>query len=142
VAIAVERSRDLPDPSQDACRSQCHLRHPAAAGVQADLVEVLCGAGASPNGLDDDGRPLWEAIKSGYTPAAERLIHCGAQVDNLLFAAALGNLAAVNRYFDGEGALVVDRARDWGKAHCTASTVITCWNMHSSAPPVTGAAGS
>jgi hypothetical protein len=90
--------------------------HPAAAGVQADLVEVLCGAGASPNGLDDDGGPLWEAIKSGYTLAAECLVRCGARIDNLLFAAALGDLAAVKRYFDRAGALIVDRALDWGKA--------------------------
>jgi hypothetical protein len=90
--------------------------HPAAAGVQADLVEVLCRAGASPNGLDDDGRPLWEAIKSGYTLAAERLVRCGARVDNLLFAAALGDVTAVKSYFDGNGALISDRARDWGEA--------------------------
>jgi hypothetical protein len=89
--------------------------HPATAGVQADLVEILCRAGASPNGLDDDGRPLWEAIKSGYTLAAERLVRCGAGVDNLVFAAALGNVAAVKSYFDGNGALISDRARDWGK---------------------------
>lgn len=90
--------------------------HPAAAGVQADLVEVLCRAGASPNGLADDGRPLWEAIKSGYARAAERLAHCGARVDNLLFAAALGDAIAVKSYFDGKGALISHRARDWGKA--------------------------
>ena len=90
--------------------------HPAAAGVQADLVEVLCRAGANPNGLDDDGAPLWEAIKSGYTPAAERLAHCGARLDNLVFAAALGDLATVRGYFDAAGALIADRARDWGKA--------------------------
>ena len=32
--------------------------HPANAGVQADLVRVLCNAGAKVNGLDDDGLPL------------------------------------------------------------------------------------
>jgi hypothetical protein len=90
--------------------------HPAAAGVQADLVEVLCRAGASPNGLGDDGRPLWEAIRSGYALAAERLVLCGARVDNLLFAAALGDLIAVKSYFDGDGELISQRARDWGKA--------------------------
>ena len=90
--------------------------HPAAAGVQADLVEVICRAGASPNGLGDDGRPLWEAIRSGYALTAERLAYCGARVDNLLFAAALGDAIAVKSYFDGNGALISDRARDWGKA--------------------------
>lgn len=90
--------------------------HPAAAGVQADLVEVLCRAGANPNGLGDDGRPLWEAIRSGYALAAERLVRCGARVDNLLFAAALGHLTAVKSYFDSNGALISGRARDCGKA--------------------------
>jgi hypothetical protein len=90
--------------------------HPAAAGVQADLVEVLCHAGASPNGLGDDGGPLWAAITSGYAGAAKRLVRCGARVDNLIFATALGDITAVSRYFDSAGALIVDRARDWGKA--------------------------
>lgn len=55
-------------------------------------------------------------MKSGYKLAAERLVRCGARVDNLLFAAALGDLAALKRYFDPAGALIVDRALDWGKA--------------------------
>jgi hypothetical protein len=29
--------------------------HPARAGVQGGLVEVLCRGGANPNGLDEDG---------------------------------------------------------------------------------------
>jgi hypothetical protein len=90
--------------------------HPAQAGVQADLVEVLCRAGASPDGLGDDGAPVWEAIKCGYTPAVDRLVRCGARVDNLIFAASVGDREAVSRYFDAEGKLDLDRARDWGKA--------------------------
>jgi hypothetical protein len=91
--------------------------HPALAGVQADLVEVLCRSGASPDGLEDDGKPLWDAITSGYTPAVDRLVRCGARVDNLIFAASVGDLDAVSRYFDAEGKLDLARARDWGKAH-------------------------
>lgn len=90
--------------------------HPATAGVQADLVEVLCRAGARPNGLEDDGAPLWEAIKCGYTPAVDRLVGCGARVDNLVFAAAVGDRDAVGRFFNAEGKLDLDRARDGGKA--------------------------
>jgi ankyrin repeat protein len=74
--------------------------HPAGAGVQADLVELLCRAGARPDGRDDDSRPLWEAIKFQYAPPAERLARCGARVDNLLFAAAVGDLAAVTRLLE------------------------------------------
>lgn len=90
--------------------------HPAAAGVQGDLVEVLCKAGAKPDGPDDDGAPLWTAISFGYRAAVERLVGCGARVDNLLFAAAVGDLAAVQSYFDPAGRLVPERAHQWGRA--------------------------
>jgi len=85
--------------------------HPAAAGVQADLVEVLCRAGVNPDGPDDDGGPLWLAIGSGYPAAAERLAACGARVDNLVFAAAIGDLDRVRSYFDASGCLRPGRAR-------------------------------
>jgi hypothetical protein len=79
--------------------------HTAAAGVQAELVEVLCRGGAKPDGLDDDGLPLVTAITWGYTRAAERLAQCGARVDELVLAAALGDLARVKAYFDAQGRL-------------------------------------
>jgi ankyrin repeat protein len=76
---------------------------PAAAGVQALLVEELCAHGARADGLDDDGVPLRTAITFGYTEAAEALARCGARVDNLVFAAALGDLGATKRYVDARG---------------------------------------
>ena len=72
---------------------------PAAAGVQAPLVGVLCRGGAAVDGPEDDGAPLRTAITFGYTEAAEELVRCGARVDNLVFHAALGDLAAVREYF-------------------------------------------
>jgi hypothetical protein len=72
---------------------------PAAAGVQAPLVEVLCRGGAAVDGPEDDGAPLDTAITWGYTKAAEALVRCGARVDNLVLHAALGDLAAVREYF-------------------------------------------
>jgi hypothetical protein len=75
---------------------------PAAAGVQGALVEELCAHGARVNGLDDDGVPLRTAITFGYTEATEALARCGARVDNLVFAAGLGDLDAV-RGFVGAG---------------------------------------
>jgi ankyrin repeat protein len=78
---------------------------PAAAGVQAGLVEELCRSGARVNGIDDDGLPLWTAISFGYAAAAEALARSGARVDNLCFAAALGDLEAVRGYFDADGDL-------------------------------------
>ena len=90
--------------------------HPAAAGVQGDLVEALCKGGAKPDGPNDDGMPLWSAIVAWYPRAADALVRCGARVDNLLFAAAVGDLPAVERYFDATGRLVPDRAYGWGQA--------------------------
>src|SRR5690349_20241245 len=75
--------------------------HPAVAGVQADLVTELCRGGADPNGRDDDGRPLWTAITFGYRAAAEALARSGARVDNLVFAAALGDIALVEQLLRG-----------------------------------------
>jgi hypothetical protein len=73
---------------------------PAAAGVQAALVETLVDGGSRVDGVEDDGLPLWTAITFGYTEAAEALARSGARVDNLVFAAALGDLEAVERHFD------------------------------------------
>jgi hypothetical protein len=76
--------------------------HPAAAGVEADLVEELCGGGANPDGLDEDGLPLWTAITCGHVDAVDALARCGARVDNLVFAAAVGDLSGVAEYLRGD----------------------------------------
>jgi hypothetical protein len=78
---------------------------PAAAGVQAPLVQVLCRGGAKADGPADDSAPLWTALTWGYTGAAEELVRCGARVDNLVCHAALGDLAAVRSYFGADGTL-------------------------------------
>jgi hypothetical protein len=88
--------------------SSCHL---AEAGVQAGLVAGLCRGGADPNGLDDDGLPLWTAITFGYPAAAEALARCGAQVDILVFAAALGDLPRVKTYLASHAGYTADQAR-------------------------------
>ena len=77
--------------------------HPAAAGVQADIVEELCRRGAKVEGIADDAAPLWTAITWGYTLAAERLVACGARVDNLIAAAAVETLERVKGYFGDDG---------------------------------------
>jgi ankyrin repeat protein len=82
--------------------------HPAEAGVQADLVKVLCDGGAQINGLDNDGLPLATAITFGHRKAAEMLAECGARVDNLIFAAALGQLEKVKSYLTDNGKLRPD----------------------------------
>jgi hypothetical protein len=84
---------------------------PAQAGVQADVVEALCRAGAKVDGPDDDGAPLWAAITSGSADSVERLARCGARVDNIVFAAALGDPGRVREYFDDAGQLKPTRAK-------------------------------
>ncbi len=84
---------------------------PAEAGVQADLVETLCRGGANPNGPDDDGAPLWTAITFSYTRSAERLAQCGARLDNLVFAAVVGDVDRVKTFFGDDGRLVPIRGR-------------------------------
>jgi hypothetical protein len=74
--------------------------HPYDAGVQADLVEELCRGGASVNGIGDDEVPLSTAITFGYTGAVEALARCGARVDTLRAAAALGDVDEVRRRVD------------------------------------------
>ena len=70
---------------------------------------MLVGGGAEVNGLDDDGIPLWTAVSFGYSDAAEALVRCGARVDNIVLAAALGDLAAVRGYFGPDGTLRPDQ---------------------------------
>jgi ankyrin repeat protein len=73
---------------------------PATAGVEPGLVDELCRAGADPNGLADDGLPLWTALTRGHAAAVEALVRGGARVDNLVFAAAAGDLAGVVGYLE------------------------------------------
>jgi hypothetical protein len=89
--------------------------HPAEAGVQAAVVEALCAGGADPNGPRDDGSPLWCAITFWYTPPVDQLVRCGARLDNLLFAAAAGDLPAVQSYFDQAGPHL-ERLHSWGRS--------------------------
>ncbi len=84
---------------------------PAKAGVMAPLVEELCRGGANPDGPANDGMPLWTAISFGYTKAAEALARCGARVNNIVFAAALGDLNAVRGQLDEAGRPIADFGR-------------------------------
>jgi hypothetical protein len=68
----------------------CSSVHPAGAGVQAALVEVLAAGGADVNELDC--APLWTAIIWGYPKAADALVRCGARLDNLVLAAGAGDV--------------------------------------------------
>src|SRR5688572_6312410 len=72
--------------------------HPAQAGVQAPLAELLVDFGAAVDGLDDDSSPLMTALAFGYRDAAETLVRRGARVDNIIAAAAMGRTDLVERF--------------------------------------------
>jgi ankyrin repeat protein len=76
--------------------------HPAAAGLQVPLVDVLVdhGAGVNPLGTGQWKSPLMTALVFGYLDAARALVRRGASVDALTSAAGLGQLDSVHRFLD------------------------------------------
>jgi hypothetical protein len=72
--------------------------HPAIAGLQSALVDVLVDFGAAVNGLKDDETPLLTALDFGYIAPAETLVRRGARVDNVVTAAAMGRMDLVRTY--------------------------------------------
>ena len=81
--------------------------HPARAGVSARLVHVLCDAGAAVDGLAGDRLPLSSALLFGRVECVDALLARGARTDNLVFAAAGGELSWVGRWLDRDPTLVV-----------------------------------
>ncbi len=79
---------------------------PARAGVSARVVHVLCDAGAAVNGLHDDRLPLSAALLFGRVECFNALVARGARTDNLVFAAAAGDLDQVRRRLDRDPSLV------------------------------------
>ncbi|WP_138476459.1 ankyrin repeat domain-containing protein [Dyadobacter bucti] len=79
--------------------------HPAKAGVQAALVEVLLDFGASVDGVWHDGSPLITALAFHYADAAETLARRGAAVDNIVVAAGLGRDDLVESFLEPDGSL-------------------------------------
>jgi hypothetical protein len=73
--------------------------HPAKAGVQVALVEILLDFGASVDGLGSEQwkSPLMTALAFGYASAAEALVRRGAQVKHIAAAAGLGRLEDTRR---------------------------------------------
>jgi hypothetical protein len=92
----------------------CSSAHPALAGVQADLAKTLCDGGARIDGPTGDSAPLWTAAVWGYGAAVDRLVACGARLDNLVLAAASGDLERVRGYFASDGSLPPQPALQMG----------------------------
>jgi ankyrin repeat protein len=85
--------------------------HPAAAGVQIALLELLISHGASIDGLPDGWNPLIAALHNGRGTAAAYLAKRGARL-NLEGAAGVGNLEVVKSFFDAHGHLKPTADRD------------------------------
>ncbi len=79
-------------PTMSMLVSSCH---PAEAGVQVPLVDLLLDFGAAIEGCGSPkwGSPLITALVFGYPEAAEALARRGARVDTLAAAAGMGRLA-------------------------------------------------
>ena len=78
--------------------------HPAVAGVQIKLLEILLQYGASVDGLPGGWNPVIAALHNGRGQAAEFLAKRGARLD-LEGAAGVGRLDAVKRFFKKDGSL-------------------------------------
>jgi ankyrin repeat protein len=76
--------------------------HPAATGVQAELLGILLEYGASVDGLPGGWNPLIAALHNGRGEAAAFLARRGARLD-LEGAAGVGQLDAVQRFFKKDG---------------------------------------
>jgi ankyrin repeat protein len=78
--------------------------HPAVAGVQIALLEILLDYSASVDGLPGGWNPLIAALHNGRGQAAEFLANRGARMD-LEGAAGVGRLDVVKRFFKKDGGL-------------------------------------
>jgi uncharacterized protein len=77
----------------------------AVSCYDASLTELIVEAGASVDGLDDDRRPMAEALFYQSHAAAKVLADHGATID-LEFAAGLGRMDLMPAFFDAGGKLL------------------------------------
>jgi ankyrin repeat protein len=86
--------------------------HPANAGLQTELVDLLVdfGAAVEPAGGGRWRSPLMTALAFGYTDAALRLVSRGAQISDLAAAAGLGRVTEAKRLLESADAETRHRA--------------------------------
>jgi hypothetical protein len=75
--------------------------HPAEAGLQARLAEVLLDHGAAIDGLANDSSPILTALAFGYRDSADTLARRGAAINHVVVAAAVGRLDLVREWVIG-----------------------------------------
>jgi hypothetical protein len=74
--------------------------HPARAGVQVDLVRLLCARGALVNGPKGDGEPVATALLFGHPECVPALAEYDARVDDIVRAAAVGREDLVRSFIE------------------------------------------
>lgn len=86
--------------------------HPASAGLQAPLAELLLDFGAAIEGRGSEQwkSPLMTALAFGYLDTAEALVRRGARIPALAAAAGLGRLPDAIRLLPGADTLDRHRA--------------------------------
>jgi hypothetical protein len=84
--------------------------HPAAAGVQIALIDLLLKYGASVDGLPGCWNPLVAALHNGRGAAAAHLAKRGAHMD-LEGAAGAGRVEVVRSFFNPDGSLRADATK-------------------------------
>ena len=72
--------------------------HPADAGLQSKLVEVLLDHGAAIDGVANDSSPILTALSFGYRDAVETLARRGAAMSHVVIAAGVGRLDLVREW--------------------------------------------
>ena len=78
--------------------------HPANAGVQIPLLDLLLKYGASVDGIPGGWSPLIASLHNGRGHAAAHLAKCGARLD-LEGAAGVGRVDVVKSFFHADGSL-------------------------------------
>jgi len=78
--------------------------HPAVAGVQIPLLDILLKYGASVDGIPGGWNPLIAALHNGRGKAAAHLAKRGARLD-LEGAAGVGRVDVVKTFFNKDGSL-------------------------------------
>ncbi len=71
--------------------------HPARAGVQTSLADILISYGAAIEGPEGRGSPLLMALSFFYPAAAQALVERGARVSSIIAAAGVGRVDLVRR---------------------------------------------
>lgn len=107
--VLLAAGADINARAGDPVRGETALQW-AVSSDDVDMVALLLDAGASPDGADDDRRPLAQALWYRSITSAKLLAQRGATID-LEFAAGLGRADLIPTFFDADGNLLPTAGR-------------------------------